>query len=73
MDYRPWIIAHHALLSVEFSRQSTGMGYHSNGLQDHPDPRIEPTSLASPALVGRFFATAPPENPGQGHTLRVGD
>ena len=27
---------------------------------DLPDPRIEPTSLASPALVGRFFTTVPP-------------
>ena len=54
MDYSPWIIAHHAPLSVEFSRQSTGMGYHCNGLRDHPDPRIEPISLASPALVGNL-------------------
>ena len=27
---------------------------------DLPDPGIEPTSLGSPALVGRFFTTAPP-------------
>ena len=25
---------------------------------DHPDPGIEPTSLTSPALAGRFFTTA---------------
>ena len=27
---------------------------------DFPDPGIEPTSLASPALVGRFFTTLSP-------------
>ena len=29
-----------------------------------PNPRIKPTSLASPALVGRFFITLPPGKPG---------
>ena len=28
-------------------------------LGDLPDPGIEPTSLGSPALVGRFFTTTP--------------
>ena len=28
-----------------------------------PDPGIEPESLASPALTGRFSATAPPGEP----------
>ena len=28
---------------------------------DLPDPEIEPTSPASPALVGGFFTTEPPE------------
>ena len=27
---------------------------------DLPDPGIEPTSLMSPALAGRFFTTRPP-------------
>ena len=27
---------------------------------DLPDPGIEPVSLVSPALAGRFFTTAPP-------------
>ena len=27
------------------------------------DPGIKPTSLVSPALVGRFFTTAPPGKP----------
>ena len=29
---------------------------------DLPDPEIEPTSLASPALAGGFFTAAPPGN-----------
>ena len=32
-------------------------------LGDLPDPGIEPTSLVSPALAGRFFTTEPPEKP----------
>ena len=31
--------------------------------RDLPDPGIEPTFLASPALAGRFFTTAPPGKP----------
>ena len=27
---------------------------------DRPDPRIEPVSLTSPVLVGRFFTTGKP-------------
>ena len=30
---------------------------------DLPDPGIEPKSLASPALAGEFFTTAPPRKP----------
>ena len=33
-----------------------------------PNPGMEPRSLVSPALIGRFFATAPPLKP-QGTTL----
>ena len=31
----------------------------------HPDPGIEPTAPASPALSGRFFTTEPPWKPHQ--------
>ena len=31
--------------------------------QDLPDPEIEPTSAASPALAGEFFNTEPPGKP----------
>ena len=33
-------------------------------LRDLPYPGIEPSSLASPALAGGFFTTAPPGKPG---------
>ena len=37
---------------------------------DLPDTGIEPTSLASPALAGRFFITVPPRKPKhQGMTI----
>ena len=44
---------------MEFSRQEywSGLPFPSPG--DLPDPRIEPTSLASPALAGRVFTTEP--------------
>ena len=59
----PWTVAHQAPLTVEFSRQE-----HWNGLPfptpgDLPNPGIEPTSPASPALAGGFFTTEPPGKP----------
>ena len=53
----PWITAHQALLSIGFSRQEylSGLPFPSPG--DLPNPGIEPVSLASPALAGRFFTT----------------
>ena len=46
---------HKAPLSVAFSRQEywSGLSFPSSG--DLPDPGIEPVSLRSPALAGRFF------------------
>ena len=54
----PWIVAHQALLSVEFSRQEycSGLPFPSPG--DLRDPGIEPTSLIFPALAGGFFTTS---------------
>ena len=40
---------------MDFSGTNTGVGYH---LQDLPDPGIEPRSLVSDALAGRFFTTS---------------
>ena len=47
-----------APLSMEFSRQEywSGLSFPTPG--DLPDPGIEPTSVAFPALAGRFFTTA---------------
>ena len=41
--------------SVDFPGKNTGVGYH---LGDLPDPGIEPRSLVSDALAGRFFTTS---------------
>ena len=48
-------------LSMGFSRQEywSGLPFPTPG--DLPDSGIEPVSLASPALAGRFFTTVPPE------------
>ena len=48
-----------APLSMGFSRQESWSGLPYHPLEDLPDPGIEPTSLASPALAGRCFSTEP--------------
>ena len=58
----PWTIAHQPPLSMWFSRQKYWSVFSSLGDLRHP--WIEPTSLASPALAGGFFTTAPPGKPG---------
>ena len=45
-----WTTARQASLSVEFSRQDYGSELPFPSLRDLPDPGIEPTSFASPAL-----------------------
>ena len=54
----PWPVACQAPQSMGFSRQEyqSGLPFPSPG--DLPDPRIEPTSLASPALAGGFSTTS---------------
>ena len=54
----PWTVARQAPLSVGFSRQEYWSGLPCPSLRDLPDPRIEPTSLMSPALAGGLFATS---------------
>ena len=63
----PWTVAHQALLPIGFPSQEywSGMPFPSPG--DISDPEIK---LVSPALVGRFFTTEPPECPGQLLELR---
>ena len=48
-------VAHQAPLSMGFSRQEYWRGFPCPSPGDLPDQGIEPASLASPALPGRFF------------------
>ena len=59
----PWTVACQDPLSMKISRQEywSGLSFSSPG--DHPDTGIEPRSLVSSALAGRFFTTAPPGKP----------
>ena len=58
----PCTVAHHAPLSTGFSRQEywSWLPYPPSG--DLSNPQIKLSSLASPALAGEFFTTAPPWN-----------
>ena len=53
----PWIIAHQAPLSMEFSRQEYWSGLPFPLPGDLPNPGIESVSLVSPALARGFFTT----------------
>ena len=54
----PWTVAHQALLSMEFSRQTywSRLPFPTPG--DLSGTGIEPASLASPVLTGGFFTTS---------------
>ena len=54
----PWTIACQVSLSMGFSRQEYWSGLLLPPLVGLPHPGIEPESLASPALAGRFFTTS---------------
>ena len=56
----PMSVAHQAALSMGFFRQEYRSELPFPSVQDLPDPGIEDSSLASPALAGRFFTTASP-------------
>ena len=51
-------IACQAPLSMGFSRQEYRSGLPCLPPEDLPDPGIEPVSLVSPTLAGRFFTTS---------------
>ena len=53
-----WIVAHQAPLSMGFSRKEYWPGLLCPPPRDISNPGIEPTSLTSPALAGRFFTTS---------------
>ena len=59
----PWTVAYQAPLPMGFSRQEywSELSFPIPG--DIPNPGIEPTSPASPALAGWFFSTVPPGKP----------
>ena len=59
----PWTVAWQAPLSMEFSRQEYWHGLPFPTPADLPNPGIEPGSLASPALMGKFLTSEPPGKP----------
>ena len=54
----PWTVALQASMSMGFSRQEYWSGLPCPLQGDLPDPGIEPMSLISPTLAGRFFTTS---------------
>ena len=54
----PWAVAHQALLSTGFPRQEYWSGLPFHTPEDLLNSGIEPTSLMSPALAGRFFTSS---------------
>ena len=58
LSVTPWTVAHQAPLSMGFSRQEYWSGLPCPPPGDLPDSGIEPESLMSPALAGRFFTTS---------------
>ena len=56
----PMTVTHQAPLSMEFSRQKYWSQLPCPTAEVLSNPGIEPTSLASPALAGRFFTTSAP-------------
>ena len=59
MDCSPPDSSFHEFSRPEFFR--SGLPFLTPG--DLPNPGMEPVSLPSPALAGRFFTTAPPGKP----------
>ena len=54
----PWTITHVTPLSMGFSRQEYWSGMPRPPPGDCPNPGMEPMSLMSPALAGRFFTAS---------------
>ena len=64
-----WTVAQQPPLSMGFSRQEYWSGLPYPPPRDLPDPGIEPVSLMSPALAGRFFTTSITWKASQRHTF----
>ena len=58
-----WTVTCQAPLSLGFSRQEYWNGLPCPPPGNLPNPGVEPTSLATPALAGGFFTTAPAGKP----------
>ena len=56
----PWTVAHQVPLFMGFSQVRILEWVAISPSRDLPVLEIEPASLASPALAGRFFTTEPP-------------
>ena len=57
--FGPWTVApRQAPLSMKFSRQVCCSGLPFPTPEDHPDPGLDPMSLAPSALAGGFFTTS---------------
>ena len=54
----PWTVVCQAPLSIGFSRQEYWSGLPCPPPGDLPNSGIEPVSLMTPALAGRFFTTS---------------
>ena len=63
----PWTVGYHVPLSMEFSRQEYWSGWQLPPPGDLPNTGIESRSLASPAMAGGFFTTAPSTQPRPNH------
>ena len=53
-----WTVARQASMSMGFSRQEYWSELPCSPPGNLPNPGIEPSSLMSPALAGRFFTTS---------------
>ena len=62
-DEYPLTVAHQAPLAMGFPRQEYWSGLPFPLPEDLLHQGIKTTSLASPALAGRFFTAAPPGKP----------
>ena len=54
----PWTVAHQAPLSMGLSRQKYWSRLPCPPPGDHPDPGLEPLSVASAVLASRFLTTS---------------
>jgi len=58
-----WTVAGQAPLFIGFSRQEYWNQFPFPPSGDLPNPGVEPKSLESPVLAGRFFTTVQPGKP----------